>query len=98
MAKVVDVVGNEIQVGDAVHVVPASLPQIFRGRVTAIEAGGVVLIGGQRPKPGQPPQEQVTAGSVRFILELAVPFDPRQPICTNLVRIVVPDEDGQKKF
>lgn len=84
-----DSLGNKLAEGQLVEIY-VNAPAL-KGRVKSISEGGISLVAqGNGKGPAQ------SLGNVVINLELVVQFDPSNPVCAGVLRLVDPEEEKVK--
>jgi hypothetical protein len=75
-----DVIGNQLKVGDLVHVSIGNPPAWEVGKITAIKPGGAIM-------PLGKDRHGMMAGEVCVELKVSSHFDPSNPVLMDIVKL-----------
>jgi hypothetical protein len=82
-----DAIGNVLQEGHLVQITLDSA--LLRARIKHIQTGGLLVA-------NSGPAAQQTPGMIVVNADILVPFNPQNPQCPSLLRLVDPEEEKVK--
>lgn len=85
MSKCKDTMGNSLEVGQWVSILPPP-NTVWVGKITEVYDGGIALSIDRN-------QKGVTPAKVRLVMDITLSANPNMPVFPSLVRIVTPQSE-----